>query len=641
MTALPVDERPGRRPLRLWPGIFGAALILLIPLVLPAVVPGSGGLAMLATAPVGALVILWWLFFSRAPWLDRLGAMVLMVGGVAVTFPFVHQSVANGFMGRMLFIFSVPVLSLALVGWVVATRGLSAGVRRLSLVPVIALACATFLMIRTGGITGDAASDLHWRWTPTPEERLLAQGGDVPVGPVASASSAAAPPLPVAVVSPPETPTPKRTASSPAPAASLAEGPAKASDPKSRAAAEPPTKTPDLTRVASIAEWPGFRGAERDGVVRGVQIETDWSQKAPVELWRRPIGPGWSSFAVHGDFVYTQEQRGDEEMVSCYQLTTGQSVWRHGDAARFYESNGGPGPRGTPLVHGGRVYALGATGILNALDAGSGARLWSRNAAADTEVEMPGWGFTSSPLVIGDVVIVALSGRLAGYDVQGGALRWLGPAGGAGYSSPHLVSIDGVEQIVLLRGSRTISVAPADGTLLWEHTWQPGVSIVQPALAADHDILLTSGDAMGGLGIRRIAVSREGDGWKVEERWTSRGLKPYFNDLVVHKGHAFGFDGSILAAIDLADGARKWKGGRYGHGQMVLLPDQDLLLVLSEDGALVLVKATADKFTEVARVQALEGKTWNHPVLIGDVLLIRNGEQMAAFKMPMAAGAPR
>jgi outer membrane protein assembly factor BamB len=197
------------------------------------------------------------------------------------------------------------------------------------------------------------------------------------------------------------------------------------------------------------------------------------------------------------------------------------------------------------------------------------------------------------------------------------------------HSSPQLATIDGVPQILLLSAAGIDSVAPADGRVLWKHAWK-GYPIIQPALTPDGDVLISVSDSSG---TRRLAVTHAGDRWDVTERWTSPGLKPYFNDFVVSHGMAFGFDGSILACIDLADGKRKWKGGRYGHGQLVLLADQDLLLVLSEDGEVALVKATPDQFTEIAKFPAIEGKTWNHPVLAGDVLLVRNSEEMAAFRL--------
>jgi outer membrane protein assembly factor BamB len=341
---------------------------------------------------------------------------------------------------------------------------------------------------------------------------------------------------------------------------------------------------------------------------------------------------------VHGDLLYTQEQRGDDEVVSCYRVSTGEPVWRHRDPIRFYESNGGAGPRATPTLSHGRVYTLGATALLNALDAGTGKVVWSHNAATDTGRKTPEWGFTSSPLVVDDIVIVAVSGTLAAYDAATGKPRWVGPQHGGSYSSPQLVTIDGVAQILLLSAPGAVSVSPADGKLLWEHTWEGG-AIVQPALTADGGILINAMSAMGGIATRRLAVARGTDGWTVEERWTSNGLKPYYSDFVVHKGHAYGFDGSILACIDLEDGKRKWKGGRFGTGQLVLLADQDVLLVTSEDGELALVKATPDQFTELARIPALNSKTWNHPVLVGDRLLVRNGEEMAAFRLSLAPPA--
>jgi hypothetical protein len=178
------------------------------------------------------------------------------------------------------------------------------------------------------------------------------------------------------------------------------------------------------------------------------------------------------------------------------------------------------------------------------------------------------------------------------------------------------------------------SVAPADGKVLWKHSW-PGSSILQPALTADGGVLIATASAAGGIGTRRLAVAQGPGGWTVEEVWTSNGLKPYFNDFVVHNGHAFGFDGGILACIDLQDGKRKWKGGRYGYGQLLLLPDQDLLLVLSEEGELALVAAVPGQFTEIARFPAMDGKTWNHPVLVGDILLVRNGREMVAFRLSL------
>ena len=263
-------------------------------------------------------------------------------------------------------------------------------------------------------------------------------------------------------------------------------------------------------------------------------------------MWRRPIGPGWSSFSVRGDRLYTQEQRGEDEIVACYRVSTAS---RSGDTATACGSGSlkaAPVPRGTPTLANGRVYAFGATGILNALDEATGRVVWSRNVATDAKRKIPDWGFASSPLVVDDLVVVAASGTLVAYDASTGKQRWSGPSYGGSYSSPHHATIAGVDQVVLLGGPGAISVSPADGSLLWKHEWSPG-AIVQPALTADGDILVNAIASTGGTGTRRLAVTHASGGWSVQERWTSIGLKPYYNDFVVHKGHAYGFDGSILA----------------------------------------------------------------------------------------------
>jgi len=578
MADAQTDAPTRRKPLRLWPGVVIVILQWLARFVVPRVEPEAMQLGVLGGLAGGVAIVVWWLFFSRAPWVDRLGGVAVMAVALYATPFLLHESIVTGAMGMLFFLLAVPVLSLAFVVWAVATRRFSDGARRATMVATILLACGGWALLRTGGFTGDLDNDLAWRWAPTPEERLLAEAGD--------------------------------------------------------GAAALPAAPEEAATGRGTPGWPGFRGPGRDGTVPGVRIETDWDASPPVELWRRPVGPGWSSFAVGGGFLYTQEQRGEEEVVACYDASTGEPVWGHRDPARFWESNAGAGPRATPTLHDGRVITLGATGIVNVLDAADGSVVWSRDAAADTDTEVPYWGFSSSPLVVGDVVVVAVAGQLAGYDLATGAPRWFGPEGGVSYSSPHLVTIGGVRQAMLLSEAGAVGVAPADGTVLWEHPWK-GYPIVQPARTAGGDLLIAASQDSG---TRRLAVARIGDDWSVEERWTSNRLKPYFNDFVVHEGHASGFDNRILACIDLEDGERKWKGGRYGNGQLVLLPDQDLLLVLSEKGELALVGATPDRYAELATFPALEGKTWNHPVLVDDLLLVRNSQEMAAFQLTLADG---
>ncbi len=588
------------KSLRLWPGITAVVLLCLLKFGVPILFPDAMTIGFLGSLICSILVILWWLLFSRAPWIERISAIVLMAAALYLTMRLADLSIRGGAMGFLLYVLAVPYLCIAFVAWAAVSRRLAPTVRVVTMAAVILISCGAWTLVRTGGFTAGGKNDLHWRWTPTPEQRLLAESRDLPPPPVAAAVPVAAKP----------NPEPVTTTTSPT---------------------SPPAVAPSIPRP----EWPGFRGPERDGIITGTHIKTDWAATPPSKIWQKPIGPGWSSFAVAGDRFYTQEQRGEEEVVSCYKLSTGEPVWMHKDAARFYESNGGAGPRATPTLSNGRVYTLGATGIVNVLDAATGARIWSRNAASETGAKLPGWGFAGSPLVLKDLVIVAVSGTLIAYDRESGAKRWAERLGGSSYSSPHLMTIGGVEQVVLMSGAGAAGVLAGDGKILWQYAWV-GNPIVQPLQTDDGDLLVTTvSDASGPTGTRRLKVAHSGGTWTVAERWNTNSLKPYFSHFVVHKGHAYGFDGSILACIDLEEGKRKWKGGRYGNGQFILLADQDLMLVAAEEGDLALVKAIPDQFTELARIPAIEGKTWNHPVVVGDKLLVRNAEQMAAFRLTL------
>jgi hypothetical protein len=360
MTTHRNGGRPGHlQDLRLWPGVAAVAVQWIAAFVAPAVLPAAdGGTGILAGIAGGAVVLVWWLFFSRARAAERLGAVVLIVLAIVATRPFLHASIRTGMMGMLFYIYVIPPLSLALVAWAVTARRATGLLRYATMFAAVVVACGTFTVLRTEGVTGDAESDFEWRWTPTAEERLLARAADERLAAGASAATAAAPGAaaaaapasPMPTMAAPSSTAPSRPAeagSTPASARPATTGPA---DAPPSTAVEPATPGPSVPAWTGV-EWPGFRGAARDGVIRGATLATDWARSPPVELWRRPIGPGWSSFAVGGELFYTQEQRGEEELVSCYRASTGEPVWRHADRVRFWESNGGAGPRGTPTLH--------------------------------------------------------------------------------------------------------------------------------------------------------------------------------------------------------------------------------------------------------------------------------------------------
>jgi len=564
---IPTTEKPNR----LLPGIIIVAVQWLIRFGIPFIIPSdiATQLGVFGGLLGGLAIVIWWAFFSRANKLDRWSAIGFMIITFFATSFFLHFSIQTAMMGLMYSVYAIPLLSLAFVAWAVLSRKLSVKLQRITMFATILIACSVWTLLRTDGMSGNSRNDFAWRWSKTAEEKLLAKTNDANI-----------------------------------------------------------KISPDLAALDTKAEWPGFRGINRDGIINGIKIKTDWKATPPVELWRQSVGPGCSSFAIQGNVFFTQEQRGEDEVVSCYTLNTGKLVWKHSDKARFYDSHAGAGPRSTPTLAGGRVYTLGGTGILNALNASDGTKIWTRDAAAENKVEVLGWGFCGSPIVIDNVVIISLSGKLVAYDTANGNPIWNCPDGGNSYSSPHLVTIDGVKQVIMMSKTGALSVEPASGKQLWKYDWPITDRILQPAVVSETDLLF----ALETQALRRINITHKQEEWLVKEVWTTDQMKLNFNDIIIHKGYAYGFDGPSIACIDLKDGKRMWKGAPY-RGWLLLLSDQDLLIVLTEKGDIALVEAKPEQFNALVKIPAIKGKTWNHPALARDVLLVRNAEEMAAFRL--------
>jgi outer membrane protein assembly factor BamB len=272
----------------------------------------------------------------------------------------------------------------------------------------------------------------------------------------------------------------------------------------------------------------------------------------------------------------------------------------------------------------------------------SGDILWKQDLRAVAGRKPPMWGFASSPLVVDGSVIVYAGGAgdkgTLAFDAQSGALRWSAAAGDHSYSSAQYGVLDGEETVLMLTNTGLDLLDPRTGSPRLNYEWTlNNYRALQPRILDGNSVLLPTGMNMG---TRRIRISRNAQGWAADVLWTSRNLKSDFNDFVVYRGHAYGFDGGLFTCIDLETGDRNWKEGRFGKGQVLLLEDSGLLLVAGEQGEVVLLKADPAAQTELTRFQALEGKTWNHPVLVGDRLYHRNSQEAACYRLPLAVPVP-
>lgn len=394
-----------------------------------------------------------------------------------------------------------------------------------------------------------------------------------------------------------------------------------------------------IEAAIATAEWPGFRGADRLGHTKAPKLATDWAANPPKLLWKKPVGAGWSSFAVAGPFAFTQEQRGPNEVVACYEVATGNEVWTQQREARFDEPMGGPGPRATPTLADGAVFVTSASGVLLRLKGSTGEVVWQQDfKSLSGRAALPMWGYAASPLVKDSLVIIYAGGGgdkgVMAFDAASGQPKWSVACGPESYSSPQLSKILGEDTILMLTNDGLLLLDPATGKVRLNYEWKfQGYRALQPTVIGEDVILLPTPMSEG---TRAIRISKKGEQLAAEELWTSKQLKTDFSELIAHQGFLYGIDGSMFSCIDLKTGARKWKDGRYGKGQALLLESSGQILIAAEDGRVVLLQADPTAHKEITSFQALQGKTWNHPVVVGDKLLVRNATEAACYALPVA-----
>lgn len=383
--------------------------------------------------------------------------------------------------------------------------------------------------------------------------------------------------------------------------------------------------------MAAGEEWPAFRGGAGDGA-SSERILTEWPPHGLKRLWRVPVGDGYAGLSVAGGKVYTIEQRGRQEVLAAYDAASGKEIWKSGWPGEYKSFTGGNGPRSTPAVRDGRLYVSGALGELRAHDALSGRLLW-RKDLREEQGETVRWGNAWSPLPDSDSLFVLPNARgasVAAVKPSTGETVWRALNDEQAYTTPVIADLGGRRQLLVVTAERVAGLNPADGSLLWSYPWKTdhGINVAQPIVSEGRHVLLSAGYGHGSV---LLEVNCADGACRPDKVWENRNLKSKFNSPVLWKGHVYGLDEGILTCIELSTGARKWKGGRYGYGQLILASAH--LVITTEQGDVALVEASPEAWREKARFPALEGKTWNMPALSGGVLYVRNEKEMAAFRI--------
>lgn len=565
---------------RVWPLFLLWALVPLcfVPEMIYPGVENAMMVRFMGPGLISVLILIWWAFLSRASVIDRALTTVSVLVIAGTTIAYLDPSMLGPAMIVLTIpigigLFSVSNLLLSYKPFIVR----SAGVLTLT-----AIGFFSSLLIRSEGLWGGTGLfDIRWRFSEKAEDKLANTNTDL---------------------------------------------------------TKPATFSKDeIEKWLNEPQWPGFRGPKQDGIIRNLKISDDWQTNPPKEIWSRDAGLGWSSFAVAGNLLITQEQRGKNECVVCYDTKTGKEIWLHSILSRFEEYLGGVGPRATPTIAEGDIFNLGANGHLSRINGLTGENKWTVDIKQEKFAgrQPSTWGFCSSPLVHKGKVIVHAGGAenkgTLAFNTEDGTLAWSSPSGDHSYSSPQNVNLLGTHYIAMSSNTGLDLLNPDTGDRVFHYEWKKeGYRTPQP-VNYQNDSIILAGES--GTRILTFQLNEESKKLKVAKETKGKNFRPDFNDFVVHGNFAYGFSMAKFKSINLKDGTVSKKRERYGKGQVISIQDSELLIVLTESGQLALLEFDGLDFEEIGRIDALNDRTWNHPVVVDGKLFVRNAKQIKCFQL--------
>lgn len=393
-----------------------------------------------------------------------------------------------------------------------------------------------------------------------------------------------------------------------------------------------------LVVVPSAADWPQWRGSNRDGVTRDFAAPSTWPATLK-ETWKVTVGEGHSSPVTSEGRIYLLARQGEDEVVLCLEASTGKQLWRASYPAAYTmnpaATGHGKGPKSTPVVSGGRLFSFGINGVLSCFDAKSGALHWRKEFSKQYPNTSPLYGTAMSPIVVNGLCIVHVGGHdkgaLTAFDVESGAVKWANTEDGPAYSSPVLATLTGEPQLVTYTQSHVVGVSATSGKLLWKMANKIPYDVNSVSPVVYKDLVIFS---IYEKGLGAVRLSKQGGRLVPQEVWRNAAYESYMNTPVLTGNRLAGFsykNKGQFFCLDADTGKMLWEsGGRMGENAAIVNAG-DLFFFLTDEAKLFILKSNATSFAPVKEYQVASSPTWAHPVLLGNRILVKDKTSLAAL----------